>query len=92
MVQYRPLSLEIMVCRKMKVIHFILFICNCDFLSKTIMKDQDKSKMTKGVHLKQVDNEACNNAKSCKMIKMLPFKSSKFVGEKEEHWGAHIKI
>jgi hypothetical protein len=22
---------------------------------------------------------------------MLPFKSSKFVGEKEEHWGAHIK-
>jgi hypothetical protein len=55
------------------------------------MQDQDKNKMTRGIHLKQVDNEACNNAKSCKMITMLSFKISKFVGEKEEHWGTQIK-
>jgi len=91
MVQCPPLLLEIMACDKMRLIHFIIFICNCDYFYKTIMKHQNKSKMTRGVHLKQVDNEACNNAKSYKMITMLPFKSSKFVGEVEEHWKAHIK-
>jgi hypothetical protein len=55
------------------------------------MKHQNKIKMTRRVHLKQVDIDACNNAKSCKMITMLPFESSKFACEEEEHWGVHIK-
>jgi hypothetical protein len=91
MVQCPPLFLEIMACRKTRVIHFIIFICNCDFIYKTIVKHQNKSKMTRGVHLKQVDNEAYNNAKSCKMVTILPLKSSKFVSEEEEHWKPHIK-
>jgi hypothetical protein len=41
--------------------------------------------------LKQVVDEACNNAKNYMMTTMPPFKLTNFVKE-EEHGGVHIKF
>lgn len=40
-------------------------------------------------YLRYVDNEACNNVKSCKMTMMPPFRLAKIVNEDEQHGRAH---
>ncbi len=42
-------------------------------------------------HLKQVANEACNNARRCNMITMSSFKHAKFVNEEDQHKVTHFK-
>jgi hypothetical protein len=56
-----PLSLDIMICKKMKVFHFTFFIGGYDFLKqhKIIMK----ARWQGGVQMNQVVDEACNNAR-----------------------------
>ncbi len=84
-----PLSLDIMICKKMKVLHFTFFIGGYDFLKQH--KNKMKARWWRGGQLKQVVDEACNNAKNYMMTTMPPFKLTNFVKE-EEHGGVHIKF
>jgi hypothetical protein len=43
-----------------------------------------------GTHVKQVANEACSNAKSCKVTMSSPPTLAKNVNEKKQHRGSHI--
>ncbi len=45
-----------------------------------------------GTYLKQVINEACNNAKSCKMTMMPSFKPKKIVNEGPQCWGTQLEL
>lgn len=55
-------------------------------------QDHNKKQDHKGeFNLKQVIDGSCNNARSCKMIIVPPFKLAKFVNEAEQHGGACFK-
>ncbi len=70
--------------------HLILFIDNCKFIKqiKTIMTARSQG----GPHLKQVDDEASNNARICKMTTMPPFKTTKTIHEEDQHGGSCSKL
>jgi hypothetical protein len=51
-----------------------------------------KARWQGGPQLKQVDDEASNSARICKMITMPPFKSTKIIHEEDQHGGSCYKL
>ncbi len=70
------LSLEMIVCKKMSILHFMFFIGDYGF--------SYKARWEMRAHLKQVANEAYNNTRSCNTIKKSSFKLAKFVNEENQ--------
>ncbi len=48
-----------------------------------------KARWQRWTYLRYVNDEACNNVKSCKMTMMPPFRLAKIVNEDEQHGRAH---
>ncbi len=84
-----PLSLEIMVCKKLRVWHLTLFISKCGFL-KQEDKTTRKERWWLGGHLgnKSLLKPVVRNFK---MAMMLPLKLVQIVNENEWHGGVHLK-
>jgi hypothetical protein len=86
---HSPLSLEIMVCKELKVWHLTFFTSKCGFL-KQETKTTRKERWQLGGHpwnkslMKLV-------VRSFKMAMMLPLKLVKIVNENEWHGGVHLK-
>jgi len=80
-----PLFLQLMVCDKMRVLHFTFFISSFCFLLTTRQDRNDLARWQKAFHLKQFANEAYNNVKSSKMTMTSSFKLTKIVNGKEQH-------
>jgi len=84
-----PLSLEIMVCKKLRVWHLTLFISKCGFI-KQEDKTTRKERWWLGGHLgnKSLMKPVVRNFK---MAMMLPLKLVQIVNENEWHGGVHLK-
>ncbi len=81
------LSLEIMVCKKLKVLSLTIVVFS------TIRKDHNENmcKMIMGeAHLKyKIYNETYNNVRNCNKTTRTPFTLAKNVHEVEQHEGTH---
>jgi hypothetical protein len=55
-------------------------------------KTTTKARWHRGANLKQLINEAYNNAMGCKMTMTSPLKLAKIVNEEEQYGGAHLKL
>jgi hypothetical protein len=55
-------------------------------------QNYNESKVTRGPHLKQVDDEASNNARICKMTTMPPYKTTKNIHEEDQYGGSCSKL
>jgi hypothetical protein len=84
-----PLSKEILVWKTWRcyISHFSLVVRV--FYHK--VGPQQKQDHKGEFNLKQVPDGSCNNARSCKMIIVPPFKLAKFVIEEEQHEQACFK-
>jgi hypothetical protein len=84
-----PLSLEIMVCKELRVWPLTLFINKCGFLNQED-KTTRKERWWFGGHL--VNKSLMKPiVRSFKMAMMLPLKLVQIVNENEWHGGVHLK-